>query len=112
LEEIVRLVGEDSLSDPDRLILETAKSIREDYLMQYAFHEVDTFASPMKQYKMLKAVMTYYFQAQNAIARGVPFAGTVIPEIKQDISRAKYIPETEMNKIDDIISRTKEKLSS
>ncbi|MDR1917481.1 MAG: V-type ATP synthase subunit A [Christensenellaceae bacterium] len=112
LEEIVRLVGEDSLSDPDRLILETAKSIREDYLMQYAFHEVDTFATPQKQYKMLKAVMTYHFQSQNAIERGVPFVKTLLPEIKQEVSRAKYIEENRLNEIDNIISKTKEKLSA
>jgi V/A-type H+-transporting ATPase subunit A len=112
LEEIVRLVGEDSLSAPDRLILETAKSVREDYLMQDAFHEVDTFASMKKQYKMLKAIMTYHAGALAAINRGVPFADTVLPELKQDIARAKYLPETEIVQIDDLITRTKQTLAS
>jgi V/A-type H+-transporting ATPase subunit A len=79
LEEIIRLVGEDSLSDADRLILETAKSLREDYLMQDAFHETDTFASPKKQFQMLKAILTYYQYSQSAIERGVPFRDTVLP---------------------------------
>jgi V/A-type H+-transporting ATPase subunit A len=112
LEEIVRLVGEDSLSDPDKLILETAKSIREDFLMQYAFHETDTFASPKKQYKILKAVLTYYSQSLTAIERGVAFRDTIIPDLKQEVSRAKYLPETEIDKIDDIIIKTKQSLSA
>lgn len=110
LEEIVRLVGEDSLSAPDRLILETAKSLREDYLMQDAFHEVDTFAGMKKQYKMLKAIMAYYTGSLSAIERGVAFADTELPDLKQEIARAKYLPEAEVDKIDGIIARTKQTL--
>jgi V/A-type H+-transporting ATPase subunit A len=110
LEEIVRLVGEDSLSAPDRLILETAKSLREDYLMQDAFHEVDTFAGMKKQYKMLKAIMTYYTGSLSAIERGVAFADTILPELKQAVARAKYLPENEIDKIDDIIINIKQTL--
>jgi V/A-type H+-transporting ATPase subunit A len=112
LEEIVRLVGEDSLSDPDRLTLETAKSLREDYLMQNSFHEVDTFASPNKQYKMLKAIMTYHYQSLAAIGRGVAFRDTALPDLKQEISRAKYLLEQEIDKIDGIILKTKQMLSA
>ena len=110
LEEIVRLVGEDSLSAPDRLILETAKSLREDYLMQNSYHEVDTFSSPNKQYKILKSIMTYYTAALAAIQRGIEFDETQLPELQQEIARAKYLPESEVDKIDDIIIRTKQTL--
>jgi vacuolar-type H+-ATPase catalytic subunit A/Vma1 len=60
---------------------------------------------------MLKAVMTYHFQSQSAIERGVPFRDTLLPDLKQEVSRAKYIAETEIDKIDGIIAKTKEKLS-
>ena len=64
LEEIVRLVGIDSLSDKDRLTLETAKSLREDYLQQNAFDDVDTFTSRSKQAKMLQLILTFGEEGQ------------------------------------------------
>ena len=71
LEEIVRLVGIDALSESDRLKLEVAKSIREDYLMQNAFHDVDTYSSLEKQYKMLKLVLSFQDEAERALKAGV-----------------------------------------
>lgn len=71
LEEIVRLVGIDALSETDRLKLEVAKSIREDYLMQNAFHDVDTYSSLKKQYKMLKLVLAFQDDAERALRSGV-----------------------------------------
>ena len=65
LEEIVRLVGVDALSPSDRLTLEAAKSIREDYLHQNAFHDVDTYTSLNKQYRMLKLIMGFYYKGQS-----------------------------------------------
>lgn len=112
LEEIVRLVGEDSLSDADRLILETAKSLKEDYLMQDAFNNEDTYASPKKQFAMLNAVMSYHKYSASAIARGVPLTDTVIPELKGQIARAKYLPEEELETINDLIVKIKQTLSS
>lgn len=102
LEEIVRLVGVDALSEKDRLKLEVAKSIREDYLQQNAFHEVDTYSSLDKQHKMLKLVLAFYDEAQKALAAGVYFSKVLKMEVRDKIARAKYIPETEMSKIDDI----------
>jgi len=64
LEEIVRLVGVDALSPSDRLTLEAAKSIREDYLHQNAFHEVDTYTSLNKQYRMLKLILGFYYSGK------------------------------------------------
>jgi len=66
LEEIVRLVGVDALSPSDRLTLEAAKSIREDYLHQNAFHEVDTYTSLNKQYRMLKLILGFYYSGKKA----------------------------------------------
>ncbi len=95
LEEIVRLVGIDSLSDKDRLTLETAKSLREDYLQQNAFDDVDTFTSRTKQAKMLQLILTFGEEGQKALSLGTYFselmAGTV--EIRDRIARIKYLPE-------------------
>ena len=115
LEEIVRLVGIDALSEGDRLKLEVAKSIREDYLMQNAFHEVDTFASLDKQYKMLNLILTYREEAEKAIKAGVYLEKVLKMEIRDRIARVKYIPESEMNRIDEIfddLSKDMEKIIS
>jgi len=72
--EIVRLVGAEALSPQDRLALETSRSIREDFLHQNAFHEVDTYTSMDKQYEMLKTVLHFHKQALAAIETGVETA--------------------------------------
>ncbi|MDR0383794.1 MAG: V-type ATP synthase subunit A [Christensenellaceae bacterium] len=108
LEEIVRLVGEDSLSDADKLILSAANSIKEDYLMQFAFNEIDTFTSPQKQFKMLNAIITHYFVSKDLIKRNVPFQNTILPSIKYEISQMKYLKEDNIGKIDDLILKIKQ----
>ena len=102
LNEIVRLVGIDALSEDDRLKLEIAKSLREDYLMQNAFHEVDTFASLDKQYKMLKLILEFKELAAKALKAGVYLNKIMDMEIRDRIARTKYIPEDEISKIDAI----------
>lgn len=103
LEEIVRLVGIDALSESDRLKLEVAKSIREDYLMQNAFHDVDTYSSLEKQYKMLKLVLSFQDEAERALKAGVYLEKiTSMGELRDKIARAKFIPEEEMGRIDEI----------
>ncbi|MGL5615191.1 MAG: V-type ATP synthase subunit A [Sarcina sp.] len=102
LEEIVRLVGIDALSEKDRLKLEVAKSIREDYLQQNAFHEVDTYASLGKQYKMLKAVLSFQKEALRALEAGLYLENILKLPVRDKIARSKYIPENEINKIDEI----------
>jgi len=102
LDEIVRLVGVDALSEKDRLKLEVAKSIREDYLQQNAFHEVDTFTSLDKQYKMLKLVLEFYVEGEKALSAGVYLKKILNMTVRDKIARAKYIAESEMQKIDDI----------
>jgi len=97
--EIVRLVGAESLSPKDRLSLETARSIREDFLHQNAFHEVDTFTSLNKQYEMLKMILHFHKEALAAIAADVDTAQIFKLPVREEIARAKYIPEKEIDKI-------------
>ncbi len=100
LQEIVRLIGVDALSPEDRLILEGARSIREDFLHQNAFHEIDTYASLKKQYKMLSVCLFYYTQAKEALARGVAFDAISEMAIRNKIARMRYLPESDVDKID------------
>jgi V/A-type H+-transporting ATPase subunit A len=97
LKEIARLVGIDALSIPDRLILETAKSIREDFLHQNAFHEVDSYTSFTKQYKMLKLIIDFHHERGKAIERGINFDALTSLKVKEEIARAKYITEKELD---------------
>jgi len=100
--EIVRLVGRDSLSEEDQLKLEATKSIREDFLQQNAFNEVDTFCSFAKQNKMLKLVLNFYDQGKRALEKGVYLKNIENMDVRNKIARAKYIAENDMNQIDNI----------
>ncbi len=103
LQEIVSLVGIDALSEIDRLKLEVAKSIREDYLQQNAFHEVDTYSSLDKQYKMLKLILLFRKEAERALKAGVYLNKILgLDEIRDKIARSKYIHEDNLNKMDEI----------
>ncbi|MBQ3596824.1 MAG: V-type ATP synthase subunit A [Clostridia bacterium] len=102
LDEIVRLVGADALSSKDRLTMETAKSIREDYLHQNAFHEVDTYASMLKQYKMLKLVYDFHRLSNEALNNDVEYVDIINLPVREKIGRAKYVPESEIEKLDQI----------
>lgn len=102
LQEIVRLVGKDTLSFEDQLKLEAAKSIREDYLQQNAFHEQDTFTSLAKQDKMLNMVLNFYYQAKRALESNVYINDILSLEVRENIARAKYLSEEEIGKIDEI----------
>ena len=95
LDEIVRLVGIDALSFKDRLTLEAARSIREDYLHQNAFHEVDTYTSPKKQFMMLKAIMTNYEKNLEALEKDASFRALLALPVRERIGRLKYVPEAE-----------------
>ncbi|HDK7167268.1 TPA: V-type ATP synthase subunit A [Clostridium botulinum] len=108
LEEIVRLVGIDALSEKDRLKLEVAKSLREDYLQQNAFHEVDTYASLEKQYKMLKLVLFFYDEAERALNAGVYLKELLDLEVRDKIARSKYISEENIKNIDAIFNELSE----
>ena len=101
LQEIVRLVGIDALSEKDRLKLEVAKSIREDYLQQNGFHEIDTYTSLTKQYKMLSVIIQFRNEAERALDQGVYLNEILgLEEIRDRIARCKYVTEGELEKID------------
>ncbi|MEG0306563.1 MAG: V-type ATP synthase subunit A [Clostridium sp.] len=102
LDEIVRLVGIDALSERDRLKLEVAKSLREDYLQQNAFHEVDTYASLNKQHKMLKLILLFKKEAERALSSGVYLDKILGLKVRDRIARSKYISEDNMNAISEI----------
>lgn len=96
LEEIVRLVGVDALSFKDRLTLECSQSIREDYLHQSAFDDVDTYSSLSKQYAMLKMILTWYEKGQQALSIDVPFSKIISMKVREGIARMKYVREEDM----------------
>jgi len=100
--EIVRLVGAEALSPADRLSLETSRSIREDFLHQNAFHEVDTHTSMVKQYEMLKNILHFHNQALAAIGTGVETSEIFKLPVREEIARAKYIPQQDIAKISQI----------
>lgn len=102
LQEIVRLVGKDSLSESDQLKLEIAKSIREDFLQQNAFHDVDTFCSLEKQFKMLSIILGFYDKGLKAIEDGVYVNEiTSVPSLER-LGRMKEIPEDKIAEIDEL----------
>lgn len=102
LDEIVRLVGMDALSPRDRLTMEAAKSLREDYLHQNAFHETDTYTSMTKQYKMLKLIVDYCHKGQKALDKMCALSDILNIESREQIGRAKYIEEKNIDEIDEI----------
>lgn len=91
LDEIVKLVGMDALSSPDRLKLEAARSIREDFLHQDAFHEVDTYTSLDKQFKMMELVLSFYDITLQALEKGASINELVKLSVREKIGRFKYI---------------------
>jgi V/A-type H+-transporting ATPase subunit A len=105
LDEIVRLVGIDALSAPDRLKLEAARSIREDFLHQDAFHEVDTYTSLDKQYQMVTLVLNYYEMASNALDDGVSIDALVKLPVREAIGRIKYVAADELDDSFKAVSR-------
>ncbi|MBQ5761842.1 MAG: V-type ATP synthase subunit A [Clostridia bacterium] len=96
LQEIVKLVGVDSLSSADRLILEVARTIREDYLHQNAFHEVDTYTTFKKQNSMIDLIISYYTLGKDAIERGVSFGKIDKLAARERIGRIKYVQEKDI----------------
>lgn len=102
LEEIVRLVGVDALSREDRLTLETAKSIREDFLQQNAFDERDTYTSQTKQYRLLQLILHFHDEAMKALGAGASLDRILSLPVREEIARAKLIPESDTAAFDQI----------
>ncbi|HHX86720.1 MAG TPA: V-type ATP synthase subunit A, partial [Firmicutes bacterium] len=115
LEEIVRLVGIDALSPRERLILETSKSIREDFLHQNAMHEVDTYTSVQKQLLMLDLILSYYREALKLVEKddvGLDLEKLFSLPVRERIARAKYVPEDQLSELDSIYGEIKEQVAS
>ena len=110
LEEIVRLVGADSLSYKDRLTLETAKAIREDFLHQNAFHETDTYTSIAKSCKMLRLIRDFHRLGLEALANGASYSRLVHLPVREKIGRSKYIEESDLAQFDEISEQMKREI--
>ena len=102
LQEMVRLVGIDALSSEDRLTLEIARSIREDFLQQNAFDPDDTYTSLKKQYRLIKLIFVFADYATVALSKGVELEKIATLPVRVEISRAKFIPEKTLEKFDEI----------
>ncbi|MGI6182998.1 MAG: V-type ATP synthase subunit A [Candidatus Fimadaptatus sp.] len=112
LNEIVQLVGMDALSWKDRLKLEAARMIREDYLHQNAFDEVDTYTSLEKQYRMLRLILQYLERGTAALDAGADLSRVTGLAVRERIGRAKYIPEENMKEFDSIESELSDQMSA
>ncbi len=112
LDEIVRLVGVDALSYKDRMTLETAKMIREDYLHQNAFHEVDTYTSLDKQYRMLKLIKKFHDLGVEAVDNYAELDDILALPSKERIGRAKYIEESAINTLDEISAQLEREMKA
>lgn len=105
LEEIVKLVGLDSLSQLDRLKLESSRSIREDFLHQNSYDEIDTYTSLGKQYRMLSLIMQFYYKGKTALENGATIRDISKLGIRDGIARLKYVHEDEMTQTSDQLER-------
>lgn len=112
LKELVRLVGVDSLSDHDRLVLETTKSIREDFLHQSAFDPDDEYTRLSKQYAMLNTIMELHELCGQAIEKGVEIEELIELEIRQDIARMRHISEDNLKEFDNMGEKMKSEINS
>ncbi len=109
LDEIVKMVGMDALSPLDRLKMEAARSIREDFLHQNSFHEVDTYTPLRKQYLMMKLVLAYYDEGKKALEQGASIRGLVSLPVRERIGRFKY---TQSGAMEDEYRAAREELSA
>jgi V/A-type H+-transporting ATPase subunit A len=95
LQEIVQLVGPDALPESEKVILEVARMLREDFLQQFAFDEIDAYCPPMKQYLMLKAILAFYEAATAALTRGVSLRQVLELPYRDQIALMKTTPHEE-----------------
>ena len=109
LEEIVKMVGMDALSPSDRLKMEAARSIREDFLHQNSFHEVDTYTSLKKQHMMMVLVNEFFDRATDALKEGASLQKLISMPVREQIGRFKYVTE---DKLDEEFKQVDETLSA
>lgn len=111
LQEIVQLVGVDALSPKEQLVLMTAESIREDFLQQNAYDEIDTYTSLKKQYLMLKNIIEFHKAAEKALESGMKLSDIEALPIKEVIVKAKMTPEKELKKLEKVTEEIKQQLA-
>ena len=109
LEEIVKMVGMDALSPGDRLKMEAARSIREDFLHQNSFHEIDTYTSLKKQYMMMSLVNAFYEKSRDALEKGAPLNRLISMPVREQIGRFKYVTE---DALDESYAKVEEELNA
>jgi V/A-type H+-transporting ATPase subunit A len=112
LEELVRLVGMDALSQADRLTMQAAKMIREDFLHQNAFMEVDTYTSLEKQFRMLDAILRYHHRCRAALDAGAEMDDLTTLDVLEKIARSKLIPEDQLDQFDTILQEIDEQVAA
>lgn len=112
LREIVRLVGIDALSKEERMVLETAKSLREDFLHQNAFHEIDTYASMRKQFKMLKNILIFHHLSMDGLKRGADMNKVFNLPVREQIARMRYVDEKEIEQLDALEDQMKKEINA
>ncbi|OPZ63858.1 MAG: V-type sodium ATPase catalytic subunit A [Firmicutes bacterium ADurb.Bin506] len=105
LNEIVRLVGMDALSVPDRVTMETARSIREDFLHQNAFHETDTYTSLKKQAAMLEVILAFDAALRQGVDKGADLERLLALPVRGRIGRMKYVEESRVDTITDLVEQ-------
>ena len=114
IQEIVQLVGMDAISVGDRLKLEAARSIREDFLHQNAFDDVDTYSSTTKQLDMMKLILQFYDESRDALQKGVKIDKLAAMPVREEIGRFKYVPEKDLDenfkKVTDDLTKAVEEL--
>ena len=103
LDEIVKMVGMDALSSSDRLKMEAARSIREDFLHQNSFHEIDTYTSLEKQHNMMELVLAFYKESQDALDKGASINDLLKMPVREKIGRYKYVHEDNLKQEMDTI---------
>lgn len=108
LKEIVQLVGVDALSPKEQMVLQTAKSLREDFLQQNAYDEVDTYTSLKKQYLMLKSILTFHESAIEALDKGKKLSDIVELPVREQIFKAKMLREEDLSKLEELVENIKQ----
>lgn len=110
LQEIVRLVGIESLLLKEQLVLDTAKSLREDFLHQNAFDDVDTYTSPRKMYWLLKLILTFHRECLTALDNGKELKSLTSLPVREKIAKAKSIGEDDLGRFEDILTEIKNEI--
>ncbi|NLW51244.1 MAG: V-type ATP synthase subunit A [Candidatus Brocadiaceae bacterium] len=112
LEELVRLVGIDALSMADRLLMEAARMIREDFLHQNAFDDIDTYTSLPKQFRLLALILRYHERARNALEDGADLDSLTELPVIEGIARAKRIAEDELDRFDALMTQVDKEINA